>query len=447
MARLTEDKIKRLKWDASKPSSSGRQSHSDSEIKGFHIRVYRPKEDGTSTKAFYLAYGPATNRKFHKIGQWGHEWSLKDARERAGQVRKEYFSTGRDPNQVKQDMILSHSKRPTVNKLVADYLGEKKSVWKPKYMVNNERHAKVLAANVGASLADSITLDDAKKMFLAIKKKTPPSAKLFNGFCVGLYNWAMDHEKIPSMRNPFKLELSSGQKSPFTVPARPRERVCEHKKGEATQLLDMLESHNHMGIDYQNICKLYVLTGFRNRELRTANWEDVDMSERTLYNSSPKYWSETNDNSYKVYLCDTAYEILQGLGDGNIRFRKGPIFPPVNSSANGIAGKARTHWHRWDKNIANDPRMPKCSDEGHIKIHDLRRTATTWLQLMGESVDNVTIFKGSKTKGVTQHAYMHGKEDIRKRCALMVEQCLQEVIAGNETTMFDEALSVGKANG
>ena len=91
--------------------------------------------------------------------------------------------------------------------------------------------------------------------------------------------------------------------------------------------------------------------------------------------------------------------------------------------------------------------MPMCPDEGPIKIHDLRRTATTWLQINGVSTDNITIFKGSKPNGVTQQAYMHVEEDVRKDCVEIIENLLHIISMDEEKNMFDLLKRQETANG
>ena len=438
MAKLTESKIGKLKWDKSKPTSSGRQIHNDEAVGGLHLRVLAPKDNGNSSKVFYVAYGPSHSRKLYRIGAWG-EWTLNEAREKARAVRKAYYEDGEDPNQIKKQKIQSQRKRLTVRELVAQFLAEKRPVWSASYNKNNRRHGNVLIANVGGSLAEDITLEQGKRMFLKfVKDGKGPTAELFRVFGTGLYNWAMDHEKVPQMRNPFVLEKSRGQSSQFRIKQNVRGRVLEYKKEEATQLFNMLEAkHIVKGRNYLTIAKLYLLTGFRNKELRTLRWEDVDTAEMTIHNNSPKAPNIHEIKSYKTYLCPMAYKLLVQLGDGNIKFRKGPVFPSrKKNSWGGYPTKHATAWHRWDGAIKQDPLMPECPKEGYIHIHDLRRTATTWLQINGVSTDNISIFKGSKPRGVTQQAYMHGEEEVRKDCVEIIEKLLHIISMDEEKNMF-----------
>jgi integrase len=183
---------------------------------------------------------------------------------------------------------------------------------------------------------------------------------------------------------------------------------------------------------YLSITKLYLLTGVRNSELREAHWEDIDLEQRTLNNHSPKGGRK---NGYRVPLCDMAIDILKSLG--LYKIAKGPIFPAKTKDPNGNVRPCRD-WDYWYRTISKDKGMPVCPDEGHIQIHDLRRTAITWLQEMRVTVEDRTIFKGSRPSGVTSANYSHADQEyIRRQCVELIEDRLRDIEAGKEKTMFD----------
>jgi hypothetical protein len=179
--------------------------------------------------------------------------------------------------------------------------------------------------------------------------------------------------------------------------------------------------------------KLYLLLGFRNKELRTARWEHVDLENRLILNAKPK-GPKGEDLSYQAYLCDTAIDCLKSLGLGKIK--QGPIFP-----AAGIhkpATEVRSDWNYWNDPICKNPEMPQCAKEGPLHIHDFRRTGISWLEEMGFSLEDRTIFKGSKPSGVTARNYSKAKKEyVHQRCTLLIEERLLDVLAGREKTMFD----------
>ena len=161
-------------------------------------------------------------------------------------------------------------------------------------------------------------------------------------------------------------------------------------------------------------------------------WEDVDLSQRTLNNRTPK---GGRMNSYQVPLCDMAIDCLRGLGLGKIA--KGPIFP--YDGLHKPTSKPRADWDYYQRTISEDPRMPRDDDGEYIQIHDLRRTAITWLQEMRVSVESRTIYKGSRPDGVTSQTYSQADQlYIRKRCQELIEARIHDIQAGNEETMFDE---------
>ena len=127
MASLTDDKIRRLKWDHSNRTRSGNvpkhQIHNDPDVKGHHVRLYPPKVNGESGKLFYLAYGASTNRKFYRIGRWG-DWTLKDARAEARKARKAFYDFGIDPTKAKKKRIEEAQDRPAAEQLTEKYTGD-----------------------------------------------------------------------------------------------------------------------------------------------------------------------------------------------------------------------------------------------------------------------------------------------------------------------------------
>ena len=432
---LTDTKISKLKWDDSKRTPSGKipqyQVVSDTDVKGLHLRIYPPTSSGKSTKTFYLKYGPSSKRMRYRIGAWG-EWSLREARTEARRVRRAFYDHQIDPNQVKKQEVQEAKGRLTVRELAGAYLAEHESEWSPSYLSANRTHSRKLIKDYGTLFAENLSKKEVKALFMKVKEgdKSPAQAHLLKGFILRMYNWGMDENEIDDMANPAILVRShSRAKNPYKIEKVVRKRVLESSKQEATQLFDMLKDYDPL---WTYMTKLYLLAGLRNTELRKAKWEDVDISQRTLNNYSPK---GGRMNAYKVPLCDMAIDCLKGLGLGKIA--TGPIFP-----AEGLhksTDKPRSDWDYWYRTISEDPRMPLCPDEGYIQIHDLRRTSITWLQEMRVSVENRTIYKGSRPSGVTSQTYSQADQyHIRKACQEMIEDRIHDIQAGNEETMFDE---------
>ena len=444
MAKLNDNKVSNLTWDESKRTASGRipmfQQHNDPEVGGLHVRVYPPKVGtGRSNKVFYLKYGPSVDRRIYRIGAWG-EWTLADARDEARKIRKGFYDRGIDPNRAKQKRIQDAKERLTVGELVEAYFQEKAPAWADSYRSNNRGHAKHLVAACGGQYAEGLTKDDVAPIFLRIKQDAPAQARLFRGFGKGMFDWAVDWGRVPEMPNPFVLERgNSSAKSQYKIERRARKRHLEYKKGEATQLFDLLGDYDSRGRSvahsYRTIVKLYLLTGWRSTELREARYEHIDHDQRTIRNADPKGGEL---NAYTTPLTAMAYALLESLGDDCIRLRKGPIFPGQTRDEQGNI-KPLTAWHRWNKLICKDGRMPVCPTEGHITMHDLRRSAVIYLQAMSFTVEERTIFKGSKASGLAEGSYSQiDRLDIRRRCCEAIEARIRDIENGNETSMFDK---------
>ena len=455
MAKLNDTNIGKLRWDASKLTKFGNppqfQAVSDTEVSGLSVRIYPPKLNGQSKKTFFLKYG--VRRDVYKIGAWG-EWTLEQARDEARKLRRSFYDHGVDPNKSKKRRIRDEKARETVEQLVAAYLQEHEPAWSDSYTRNNRLHAKRVVAAHGHEHAEDLTRDDVRPTFLKIKKDSPSQAGLFRTFGQGLYRWALDWRRVPEMANPFVLERgNSSAKSQFKTERPKRGRHLEFKKGEATRLFDLLADYDSRRRSdtqsYLHIAKIYLLTGWRAKELRAARYEDIDHDQRTIRNVNPK-GSKNGSLAYTTPLSSMAYKLLENLGEGqlgHIRFRKGPLFPGQARDEQGNLEPIRAWWG-WDKVIAKDPRMPVCPMEGHVQIRDLRRSAVTWLQECGISLENRTIFKGSTLEGITSRTYSRaGKTDIRARCAQLIEGRIRDVEAGNEATMFDQWRTLTSAAG
>jgi integrase len=440
MARLTEDKIRKLRWDSAKRTKAGNvpkfQPHNDSEVGGLHIRLYPPKANGQSSKVFYLKYGADVDRKVFKIGSWG-EWTLDDARAKARKIRRDFSEHGVDPNQAKRKKIQQAGAKPTVKELVEKYLAAHPSpaVWSESYARTLRSLSNNFTAFEYGMLAEDLTKDEIRPLFLKIKARAPAQAKQFRGLVKRMYDWAMDEDEVPEMLNPGILVRSKSKaKNKYSDPAtNERDRHLECDKEEGQQLFQMLQSYNPL---YTTIAKLYILLGFRNTELRTARWEHIDLKSRIITNVNPstKGLEEGEDPSYEAYLCDMAIHCLRDLGLGKIK--AGPIFPAAGLHKS--ATEPRSQWKYWDDPIRKNPAMPQCKKEGTITIHDLRRTGYTWLHEMGHPSEERDIWKGSKPQGDNFRHYAKANLlYVRKRCTLAIEERLLDVLAGREKTMFD----------
>jgi len=437
MAKLNDTKISKLRWDASKRTKSGKvpqfQWESDTEIGGLHVRIYPPKANGQSNKVFYLKYG--VGRDIYRIGSWG-EWSLEAARREARKLRRNFYDHGADPNSSKQKRIRDAKDRLTVEELVEAYQTAKEGVWAASYTASNKLHGTRLNDAVGSLPADELTSRAVLGIFDGIKEGSSSQADLFRKFGRGCYNWALDLgplEKFAGMPNPFVS-------SKFNIEAVKRARCLRFKLGECGKLFDLLQDFDSQlrskdnDKSYLIITKLLLLTGFRSTELRDARWEHIDHKHKTFRNVKPKYGEK---NAYTMPLTDMGYRLLQSLGAGHIRFRKGPIFPGQTKGEDGVPEPISGFKH-WTRTLRHDPRMPLDEDGQHVNIHDLRRSSVTWLQQMGFTVEERTLFKGSRPSGVTEAVYSQAdQEDIRLRCAQAIEDRIKDVEAGSEATMFD----------
>ena len=445
MIKLTDNRIKKMNWDADKRTRSGNvpqmQMHTDAVVQGLQLRLFPPK-NGVSRKVFYYQYGTPEKRQTSKIGNWG-EYSVALARKKAQEMRKQFYDEGINPARAKRIDKAERESEPTIAELIERHIADQKkrtgaNQLTPKYLVAKESLLKRMLPDYGTWLANEFTYEQTRVVFSEIKVNAKEQARLFTTHVRVLFDWAKEEKLYPdSQRNPAVMtRLRSGEFVPS--PRKVRTRVIRHDKGEGAIFFDVLK-----GFDAENtaMLKLYLLTGFRDAELRTAMWEDVDHEKRTLFNRTPKKINGII-YPYEQHLCDTAWEILESLQDDcAIAFRKGPIFPPKgrNEEQSTNERATRENWDVWKKKIKPllKNRLPP-HPEGIIEIHDLRRTGVTWLQALRVAEEFRTIWKGSTSGSITASNYSHADLlDIRKQCCKHVEKLLLQTAAGNEKKMFN----------
>lgn len=472
MARLNDTDIAKLRWDDSRRTKSGRipqyQGYSDGHVKGLYVRVYPPNSDGTSSKVWWLSYG--TQRKSYKIGEWPAP-NTKDARAEAQRIRELYYSHHIDPNEARRVRLQREREerekakgRLTVSRLFAAYMDEREAGWAESYRTTNRLHMRRIKHDFGKRFADELTATaDVEQFFLRWKNHSKSMAELMRKFGHHVYQWGMKKKKIPLMENPFDLigDSSSSELNPFKIDRQKRTRCLDFAKREAGRLFavcveyDAKKQNQHLrSISYLAVAKLFLLTGFRGKELRLARWEDIDHDLRTIRNTNPKYGPK---KAYTMALTPLAFELLERLHEprwfhGEIENRRGPIFPTlrVGKSTEALPLKS---WGRWYDRISKMPGMPvdqkyekDTGQPGHIMIHDLRRTAITWLQSMRFDEETRTIFKGGTVSSITSSVYSQADQvDIRRECAEAIEGRIRDIEAGNERTMFDPWRAAKKA--
>lgn len=391
-----------------------------SEGNGFTIRVMP-----TGFKTWLYLYALDGKRRCLNLGQYP-EVTLETARGKFEVARKQ-VKNGIDPLDHAEQVQEERRKSPTVTELFADYLArhakinKRESSWREDerlFRVNVEptwgkRKAGDIKKRDCISLLDSYI--DRPALCHNVMKLT---RKLFN-FAV---------EKDILENTPFV-----GVKVPVELES--RERILSHS--EVGKLWTMELPKAAMSDEVKRIIKFLLLTGQRVGEVCGINPNEVEGRWWTLPPERTK-----NGQVHRVYLTDMALALL---GDPHNGF----FFPSPVSKTDPSGRLLHTHIdenavaYAIRKNLKNyQPRRPikgsqirmvkvpedRKMDLAHFTPHDLRRTFSTGLAILGISDEVIDAVTGHKKQGIIK-VYNRHKYDTEKQFALEAwEQKIIQII-------------------
>lgn len=155
--------------------------------------------------------------------------------------------------------------------------------------------------------------------------------------------------------------------------------------------------------------RLLLLTGMRKGEMLKLEWDNVDLELGEIVIYKPK-----NRKTHYLPLTERAIEILTELRTGQI----GPyVFPGFDPKTNlPVANKPRatmdTAWRKLRSRAGLDD----------VWIHDLRRTAASWLAQEGVSLYLIGQILNHSTPGITARYARFQKTDIREALNLLARR-------------------------
>lgn len=385
-----------------------------SEGNGFTIRVMP-----SGFKSWLYLYAIDGKRRCMNLGQYP-EVTLESARDKFEAARK-LVKNGIDPLFAAEQAQEVRRSAPTVSELFADYmtrhakLNKRESSWREDerlFRVNVEpvwgkRKAADIKKRDCIALLDGYT--DRPALCHNVLKLT---RKLFN---FAVEKDILEHTPFTGVKAPVELES--------------RERILS--EGEIKKLWTTELPKAAMSDEVKRIIKLLLLTGQRVGEVCGINADEVDGRWWTLPPERTK-----NSQTHRVYLTDMALELLGTHYNGF-------YFPSPVTKTDSDGNPIHTHIdenavaYAIRKNLKNyKPRRPikgeaismvqvpedKKMNLAHFTPHDLRRTFSTGLAMLGfpdEVIDAVT---GHKKKGIIR-IYNRHKYDAEKQNALKAWEC------------------------
>jgi len=365
--------------ERAKPPLQGRIDYFDERLTGLGLRLSQ-----TGRNVWFVMYrvkGDPTKRRL-TLDPYP-AMSLADARDAARHVLVE-ASAGRDPGQEKQEQ----QRAATFAALAAEYLEKyakrKKRSW--------QEDARVIKQDLlpvwGRRKVHDVRRQDVIDLLDAIVDRGAPiQANRTLALVRKLFNWAIGRGLVEN--NPCLM---------IEAPAKENQRERVLSEDEMRAIWHAFED---MGPAIGSMFKLRLLTGQRGGEVQTMRWQDLDL-DAASWTIPPE--RSKNALSHFVPLSKPALTILRGLKPltGNQEW----VFPSPTRSGQHIANVQK----------AADRVRKAAGIEGFV-LHDLRRTAASYMTSMGISRLVVSKILNHVEQGVTR-VYDRHSYDKEKRQAL-----------------------------
>lgn len=380
-----------------------------SEGNGFTIRIMP-----TGFKSWLYLYAIAGKRRCLNLGQYP-DVTLETAREKF-EVAKKQVKNGIDPLEFAEHAQEEKRKAPTVSELFADYL---------------IRHAKL-------KKRETSWREDERLFRVNVEPEwgTRKAAEIKKGDCIALlYTYtdrpALCHNVMKLTRKLFNFAVENDilENTPFTGVKVPvvlvsRERILSEAEISKLWVTELPKAA--MSDAVKRIIKLLLLTGQRVGEVCGINPNEVAGHWWTLPPERTK-----NKQTHSVYLTDTAIEILGTPNNGfyflspvsKVDEKGNTVYAHIDENAVAYAIRKNLKDYQPSRPIKREHvSMVKVPEEkkmelAHFTPHDLRRTFSTGLAVLGfhdEIIDTVT---GHKKQGIIK-IYNRYKYDTEKQHAL-----------------------------
>lgn len=338
--KLTKRSIDALEYD---PDGPTQQIYWDDRLENFGVRVYP-----TGAKSFVIRYRNAHGRRrYITIGKFGR-WTLQQAQSEALQLFA-LIDEGGDP------AAPDPSAQVTLITELADLFIEKhckprRKTWRTD-RARVENHIKPIWQD---RKIDEIGRGEVAELHRTIGNKTPVEANRVVALLVTMYNFAQREGIVPDGHNPARHINRYRETS--------RERWL--RPHEISRLAPHIDAVENPYLRYYYWTML--LTAARRDELRTLRWEHVDFDRAEIFFPKTK-----NGSSHTVPLSSAAISILRQV-------------PRQTDNPWVFCGHIRGE-HIVD---VNHPWMDvrRAAGLDDVVLHDLRRTAASWLAQSGYSM-------------------------------------------------------------
>lgn len=335
-------------------------------------------------------------------------------------IRKSFYGTGINEANAKADAYMNDIKNGLVNNFENVTLNDMMHTWIFDVLHNSskikpstfQRYESIYRKYIreseiaGLKLANINTLKLQQFYNKLSKTYSYSQLKYLNSVLKTFFNWCIDSSYI--FKNPcLKVDIK-GNKS----------EVIQAKRNEVEILTE--EEINKIkeyikGTNMELLVLLDLATGLRQGELLALNWEDIDLSNKTLtVNKSVKevyiYEDENNrhietifqvpktQNSFRtISIPDVLISVLKKEKNKN-----GLVF----HNADGKPLRAKNVSYQWKKILAD-------CNISHKKFHSIRHTYASMLLKNGVDIETVAELMGHSAISITQ-IYLHSSNNQKQ---------------------------------
>lgn len=360
MARLT----KRAVDAAAAEGSAAWTWLGDDEVPGFGALIY-----ASGTKTFALRYRTRSGRqRMMKLGQYG-ELTVQEARDMARKEKARVLE-GEDPRAEREREAAGIR---TVGDLAGRWLEEHAKTHRKSWREDERRVERRIGPSLGRLPLEDLTPDRLASWHREIGRDSPVEANRCLETLRAAWKWADRHELIPEgLRDP------TGRVRRFRE--RSRDRWLRRHELERLMEATRKEDDPHAGA----AIPLLLLTGLRKGELLSARWEDVDLERGEIQ------LPETKSGEARVRLLPSpAVQILRDLP----RYVESPfVFPSPTDPRRTHRKDIKPQWQR----------IRKAAGLEDVTLHDLRRTAGSFMAQAGVPLQVIQHVLGHAHPGVTK---------------------------------------------
>ena len=344
--------LKRSKW------------YGDAEVPGFGLRVY-----GSGAKVFALRYRtPSGRSRTLRLGEFG-ELTVQQARDKARKAKVRVLD-GLDPQAEKRKKAVGVS---TVGKLLTRWIDDYARAHRKRWKEDKQRIDRHLRPKLGRLHLTDLTPDVLASWHRRLGEDTPTEANRALETLRAAWRWGHREGVI-------ELDLPE---DPTRHVKKFRERSRDRwlKPAELKRLMAKTAEVSDPYV--RAAIPLFLLTGLRRRELLGAEWKDMDLERGEIRLPSTK----TGEPQVRI-LPEPAVDILRALP----RMEESPYVFPSPKDPQKPRDGLKKPW----RSIRDNAKL------ADITLHDLRRTAGSYMAQAGVPLQVIGQVLGHSHPGVTK---------------------------------------------